>query len=117
VASVTNNAPSNFPLGNTTVTWGVTDGSGNTATCTQVVTVVDNQAPTLVCPQNITLNTVAGSCGRVVSYPTPMVVDNCSILSLTQTDASGYTSGNVFPVGTTTLAYTAVDGSGNTYSC
>src|SRR6185369_12698956 len=39
VASVTNNAPSVFPLGNTTVTWTVTDASDNTATATQLVTV------------------------------------------------------------------------------
>ncbi len=36
---VTNDAPSIFPLGGTTVTWTVTDASGNEATATQVVTV------------------------------------------------------------------------------
>ncbi|WP_298500598.1 HYR domain-containing protein, partial [uncultured Algibacter sp.] len=33
VASVTNDAPATFPLGDTVVTWTVTDGSGLTATC------------------------------------------------------------------------------------
>jgi len=33
-------APTSFPLGNTTVTWTATDDSGNTATATQTVTVV-----------------------------------------------------------------------------
>lgn len=47
VASVTNNAPLSFPLGNTTVTWTVTDNSGNTATATQVVTVTDNIKPVI----------------------------------------------------------------------
>jgi hypothetical protein len=36
---------------------------------------------------------------------------------MTQSDNSGYTSGNIFPVGTTVISYTAVDGSGNTYTC
>ncbi|TDO25890.1 beta strand repeat-containing protein, partial [Sediminibacterium goheungense] len=36
----TNNAPSLFPLGTTTVTWSVTDIHGNPATATQQVTVV-----------------------------------------------------------------------------
>jgi gliding motility-associated-like protein len=40
VKSVTNDAPSVFPIGNTTVTWTVTDNAGNTATCTQIVTVI-----------------------------------------------------------------------------
>src|SRR5206468_10897863 len=42
VASVTSNAPTQFPAGATTVTWTVTDASGNTATATQLVTVIDN---------------------------------------------------------------------------
>jgi hypothetical protein len=40
VASVVNNAPPAFPLGTTTVTWTVTDGSGNTTTGTQQVEAV-----------------------------------------------------------------------------
>jgi carbohydrate-binding DOMON domain-containing protein len=47
---VTNNAPGAFPIGVTTVTWTVTDNSGNTATCTQNVTVTDNVNPTISCP-------------------------------------------------------------------
>jgi PKD repeat protein len=39
VASVTNNAPATYSMGNTTVTWIVTDDAGNTANCNQTVTV------------------------------------------------------------------------------
>jgi uncharacterized repeat protein (TIGR01451 family) len=38
------NAP--YPKGTTTITWTATDSSGNHASCTQTVTVVDNEAPT-----------------------------------------------------------------------
>ncbi len=41
VVSVTNNAPVTFPVGITTVTYTATDATGNTATATQTVTVVD----------------------------------------------------------------------------
>jgi hypothetical protein len=37
--TVTNNAPPTFPTGTTTVTWTARDACGNTATCTQTVTV------------------------------------------------------------------------------
>jgi hypothetical protein len=117
VASVTNNAPSVYPVGVTTITWTVVDGSGNTSTCTQTVTVIDNQAPTVNCVADIVVTSVLGSCGHVVTYPTPTVTDNCFVMNMTQSDASGYTSGNLFPVGVTALSYTAVDGLGNTYSC
>ncbi|WP_228488791.1 HYR domain-containing protein [Prolixibacter sp. SD074] len=42
VKSVTNDAPTSFSEGTTTVTWTVTDKSGNTATDTQDVTVTSN---------------------------------------------------------------------------
>jgi hypothetical protein len=44
VATTTNNAPATFPIGNTTVTWTVTDVNGNVATATQVVTVLVDPA-------------------------------------------------------------------------
>ena len=44
VATSTNNAPATFPIGNTTVTYTVTDVNGNVATATQVVTVEVNPA-------------------------------------------------------------------------
>jgi hypothetical protein len=43
--TITKDAPATFAIGDTTVTWTATDGSGNTASCTQTVTVTDNEAP------------------------------------------------------------------------
>jgi len=40
VATVVNDAPASFPLGDTIVTWTVTDTNGNQSTCTQTVTVL-----------------------------------------------------------------------------
>jgi|GEM_PF-2251314 len=113
VASVTNNAPASFPVGSTTVTWTVTDVNGRTATATQVVTVTDNQNPVISnTPSNITVYTGAGSatCNKVVTWTSPTASDNCSVSTLTST----HTSGAVFPVGTTTVTYTATDVNGNT---
>jgi hypothetical protein len=117
VASVTSNAPATFPLGTTVVTWTVLDGSGNSATCTQSVTVVDNELPTIACPADIVVNNMPGFCGRSVNYATPAFGDNCGIASFTQTDGSGYVSGDLFPVGSTMQQFTVVDNSGNTFTC
>ncbi|MDX1428055.1 MAG: HYR domain-containing protein, partial [Salegentibacter mishustinae] len=43
--SPTNDAPTEFPVGSTTVTWTVTDDSGNTATDTQLVNITDSENP------------------------------------------------------------------------
>src|SRR6185436_5518123 len=50
-----------FPLGDTTITYIATDKSGNTASDTQVVTVVDNTVPVVTAPGPITLYTGAGA--------------------------------------------------------
>ncbi|MFA7274678.1 MAG: HYR domain-containing protein, partial [Crocinitomicaceae bacterium] len=46
-----------------------------------------------------------------------VTVNYSSGLTITQTDLTGLTSGDLFPVGTTTLEYTATDSSGNTSTC
>ena len=112
VASVTNNAPVAFPLGNTTVVWTVVDGSGNTVTCAQLVTVLDTQMPTITCPANVTVSAGGGSCSAsVVALGTPVTADNCSIASVTNNAPA------TFPLGNTTVVWTVVDGSGNTATC
>ncbi|MEL6866665.1 MAG: nidogen-like domain-containing protein [Bacteroidota bacterium] len=50
----TSDASDTYPAGSTLVTWTVTDGSGNTTTCAQTITVNDPQVPTAVC-QNHTV--------------------------------------------------------------
>jgi hypothetical protein len=127
IASVTNNAPSQYPLGVTVVTWTVTDRSGNTRTCTQTVTVVDNQDPIVNCPSNITRN--AGSnCETTVTTPNPVYSDNCEVTKLTWC-MSGATTGDspsfginvvgttTFNIGVTTITYTVRDASGRSSSC
>lgn len=103
-----------FPAGTTTVTAIATDASGNADTCSFLVTVNDNEAPVISsCPSNITVPANNTGCTAVVSWADPAVTDNCSGASL----ASNYNSGSVFPLGITTVTYTATDGNGNSANC
>ena len=108
VASVTNDAPSIYPIGTTTVTWTVTDASGNTATATQLVTVVDQTAPVATAPANITVasNNFCEATG--VALGTPNATDNCTN-NLTITNNAPAT----YPLGTTTVTWTITDAAGN----
>ncbi len=106
-----------FPTGTTTITYTATDNAGNTATATQTVTVTENPAipPTISAPADLSLTTGPGAtaCGRVVgdaTLGTATASDNCAGVTVTRT---GVPSGNLFPVGTTVVTYTATDRSGN----
>jgi hypothetical protein len=107
--TITNNAPVQFPIGTTTITWTVTDLGGNMVTANQMVTVRDADAPVitapaaLVVPTDVNLNYASG-----VNLGTPVYSDN----------APGVTVSNnaplQFPVGTTIVTWTARDAAGNT---
>ena len=110
--------PHDFPVGLTTVTAVANDGDGQIDSCNFNVVVVDNQLPSLLsCPLDITVDNDIDTCGADVFYNAPTATDNCGIPSVVQTDATGFTAGSTFPVGTTTLEYTATDVHGNISIC
>ena len=98
-----------FPVGQNQVTVTALDAAGNTSSGMFTITVVDNEAPTLLSVPN---DTVLGYCNASFVYPTPSFDDNCGVFSVTL--ISGIASGNVFPVGTTENIYVATDVHGNT---
>jgi hypothetical protein len=103
-----------FPVGTTTVTSVATDLAGNTAQCQFTITVVDNQAPTITCPANITVTTPVGLCTAVVNYSVTGA-DNCP--GFTTALVSGLASGATYPLGVTTNVWRVTDASGNQATC
>ncbi len=110
-----------FPVGTTIVTYRATDRVGNFTEDTQTVTVIDNTPPVVTAPAAITLFTGPGatSCGVTVSdlngtLGTGTATDNCP--GVGAVSRSGVPAGNFFPVGQTTLTYSATDAHGNTSS-
>ena len=100
-----------FNVGTTTVTWRATDASGNFATTVQLVTVVDATVPTMTnLPANISVNAVTGTCAAPVTWTVPTATDACGIMSLIPSTAPG----SSFPLGVTTITYTARDNNNNT---
>lgn len=65
-------------IGDNTVNLVVTDTDGNKSYATATVTVVDDIAPVITCPNNIEVNNDPGVCGAVVTFTTPVVTDNCT---------------------------------------
>jgi hypothetical protein len=102
-----------FPVGRPyTETVRAFDGSGNADTCSFTITVTDGTAPTITgLPGTINVNNDPGVCSAVVTWDESVIVtsDNCPGESLASTHSSGAT----FPVGSTTVTYTATDAAGN----
>ncbi|PHK04884.1 hypothetical protein VF10_38045, partial [Nostoc linckia z13] len=108
-AIISNNAPSVFPIGVTTVTWTVTDGAGNSATATQTVTVQDTQVPSISAPVNVYISTDADSCTATgVNLGTPVVYDNCPNFTVYNNAPAA------FPLGSTIVIWTVTDAGGLT---
>ncbi len=111
-----------FNFGTTTVSYTVTDASGNVDSCSFMVTVADTSAPTIICPPDTVINAQLGTPIPGVFF-FPEVTDNCSIVDTTYT-LSGVTTGSgtgavdtVFELGVTQVTFTVTDGSGNAASC
>jgi HYR domain len=101
-----------FPLGNSPVQCTATDGRGNSATkgFQVLVTLVDEQPPSFTsAPASIGEVEATSSRGAVVSFATPVAVDNVGMPTVTCAPGSGST----FPLGTTTVICTATDTKGN----
>ncbi len=100
-------------LGDQTVTITVTDLNGNESTGTATVTVADDRAPVLTCPDNL----MVSACNASVTFEMPEITDNCSIDMAQLELTAGLPSGSVFPLGVTVQTFVYTDASGNSGEC
>ncbi|MBK6425872.1 MAG: HYR domain-containing protein [Blastocatellia bacterium] len=77
------------------------------------MTTVNNAAPTITCPANITQNNDANQCGAVVSFAATATDDAGCVATVACVPASG----SFFPVGSTTVNCTATDAAGQMANC
>jgi hypothetical protein len=107
-----------FPVGVTTVTV-TSDATG--ASCSFTITVTDNQNPVITnCPANKTVKTDPGVCYATagsVNAGTASASDNCNPVGVTGVRSDGASLSANYPVGVTTIVWTATDPSGNTATC
>lgn len=97
--------PALYPLGVTTVVATATDCAGNQATDSMDVKVVDTTAPVVTPPADVTAE--ATGLLTEVTIGTATATDAVGVVSITSDAAAA------FPVGPTTVTWTAVDAAGN----
>ena len=112
-------ADGTYPVGMSTITWTVSDNSGNPTTCQTIVTVTDTQDPTVTADADQTVDNDPGMCSAVVTYTAPTTMDNCPGETVAATATfngapitSGFASSDAFPVGVTVITFTVTDASG-----
>jgi hypothetical protein len=112
--TVSNNAPPLLPLGTSTIIWMATDAFGNTATCPQQITVLDNQPPVIAnCPADIIVQPQTAGCQAVATWGPALATDNCGV----PTQVFSISSGSVFNMGTTPITVLVSDASLNVATC
>ena len=104
-ATITNDAPDLFPLGNTTVTWTAQDDQ-DTANDTQIITIQDTTDPVITPPGDVIHE--ATSILSMIKLGVATATDTVDPMPTITSDAPAS-----FPIGTTTITYTATDDSGN----
>lgn len=102
-------------VGTTNLVFTFTDASGLSTSCTTTITITDDEAPTITCPDDITMAASTTDCSAVVNWTPPTPMDNCP--GATATNISTFDSGDALPFGATTITYNATDAAGNTASC
>ena len=111
-----------FEVGQWTYDITVYDEQGNSSNCTGQFIVLDEEAPTIDCASLATAyDTDLGVCDYTVQgdeFDPVVVEDNCAVASLTNDyNFTSSLANEVFPVGSTTVVWTATDDSGNTSTC
>jgi hypothetical protein len=97
--------------------WSAIDGCGNVSSCIQLITIIDQIAPTVTCPATITVDCSVGVAPAVTG--SPVVSDNCTgVAALTVT----YTDIEIVPLecnntGTLERTWIVTDACGNSTSC
>ncbi len=103
-----------FPVGTTMVTYTASDEGGNTASCSFEVTITGASGLNFNnCPSNITVDSQLDLCGANIGWDAPTATGGCGV----PTTVQNFRPLDFFPVGTTTVEYTATDDAGQVSRC
>ena len=113
--SVTNDAPSVFPIGATAVIFTAADSLGNTGTASATVTVED-QSPPVITIEDATLAATDSGGTAKTSTEIAAWLDSVTALDNVDGELTGVEIVNdapdIFPIGATTVRFFVIDGSG-----
>jgi len=96
-------------------TWTAIDGCDNVISYSQVIELIDEESPELICEEDVIVSSEFGQ--QFVEVEGPEVSDNCSFSTLINSyNGSEDASDNYF-LGTTLLTWVGIDSQGNQGTC
>lgn len=102
-----------YPKGTTTISWTAHDSSGNWATTTQVLFVRDAQPPRVDVADDVYIDAEFDKCSAYVKVENATASDNCTVYQIMPARSDGRDlNDSPYPVGTTTITWTAIDSAG-----
>ena len=114
-SQIGNDAPDVFPIGETTVTFSIMDTSSLEGTATAVLTVADQSAPVLSAPAAITVSATDADGTAATNSAIAAFLVGASATDNVDTEVTITNDGlSVFPLGETTVTFSATDAAGNT---
>jgi len=105
-----------YPKGVTTITWTSIDVEEKTSTADQLITVSDAQKPSITAPAGLEADNDPLRGSAVLVAGNAVAEDNCGETTISNSRSDNAALSAPFPVGLTTITWTAKDGSGNTAS-
>lgn len=97
------------------------DDSNGLFTHTQIIKVLDNIAPEITCLAQVRAGTDGNCSTGTVNIPIPQTDDCSNTITITNDSPYSFDNGadasGIYPVGTTTITFTAHDGCGNRTNC
>ncbi|MBW6499469.1 MAG: HYR domain-containing protein, partial [Bacteroidales bacterium] len=103
--------------GSATVTFTLTDACGNFITKDATFTIEDTTPPAFVCPPSIVVINDEGEDFATVTIDIPVVMETCGSYTLVNDFTNTANASGQYPLGVTTITYTATDDCGLSYSC
>jgi len=104
----TADASGTYLVGTTTVVWTVTDAHNHTATCSQTITVTDDELPVITSNGDKSVNNTTGLCSAAVTV-SATATDNCGVGTPTGVRSDALPLTDPYPVGTTTIKWNVTD--------
>jgi hypothetical protein len=102
-----------YPKGVTTIKWTATDVENVSSSASQKVTVSDKENPSITAPGNISVRTDKNVSFAVVDVGSAAAADNCPNVTVTGARSDNAPLAAGYPLGVTTITWTAKDEAGN----